>query len=100
MTEEQLLLAQLAEECGEVAQVASKALRFGPDNYHPDDPEKKKNRDKLVLEFNDIVGVMMELNERGVIEYPIDMNLIHQKRAKINRYLKVSQENNSPKSIA
>jgi NTP pyrophosphatase (non-canonical NTP hydrolase) len=48
-------LAMLIEECGEVIQAASKVLRHGYDNHHPD--RKKTNRTDLSNEMIDVIAV-------------------------------------------
>lgn len=49
-------LAMLVEECGEVIQAASKVLRHGYENFHPDDPTTS-NRDLLTNEMADLFAV-------------------------------------------
>jgi hypothetical protein len=44
MTREQHLLTILAEECGEVVQRASKAIRFGLDESQPGQLDDNKKR--------------------------------------------------------
>ena len=67
------LLVCLAEECGEVAKECHKALRFGIDDKLTLDPhgargtEGPTNRDKIVGELNDLMGVVLMLVQRGVI---------------------------------
>lgn len=55
MSREQLLLTCLAEECAEVAQACSKAIRFGMEASHPD--YDYTNRQKLRHELGDLLGV-------------------------------------------
>lgn len=51
------LLVQLMEECAEVQQVASKALRFGlTDRYKHSTPEER-----LALELDDLRVIVMKL---------------------------------------
>ena len=49
-------LAFLIEECGEVIQKATKIMRFGFDSYHPDDPQRETNRDRLFREMTDVMA--------------------------------------------
>lgn len=59
MTEaERERLYMLAEEAGEIVQMVGKILRHGYENYHPDDPIKKTNREHLTSELNDLNGVL------------------------------------------
>lgn len=60
------LLIQLMEECAEVQQVASKALRFGlTDNYKHSTPE-----DRLALELDDLRVVVMKLLHHKIQLHP------------------------------
>lgn len=91
MTEEEHLLCCLAEECAEVAQRVSKALRFGLDEIQPGQP--LNNAERIVGEFVDLLAVMDELTERQILDAG-DMNTrmaAHEaKRAKVRRYLEYS----------
>jgi len=53
------LLTILIEECAEVAQAASKALRFGAKNVGP--KSTLTNAEIIVHEFNDLFGAMEKL---------------------------------------
>lgn len=58
LTIEQHLLVCLGEEGGEIAKECAKALRFGIDDrnfLHPDGPN---NRERIVDELNDLMGVV------------------------------------------
>lgn len=44
-------LARAVEEAGEVSQMLGKILRFGPDSYDPNDPEKVINKILLTQEL-------------------------------------------------
>jgi NTP pyrophosphatase (non-canonical NTP hydrolase) len=56
MTREQHLLTILAEECGEVVQRASKAIRFGLDESQPGQLDDNKKR--LEGELGDLLGMI------------------------------------------
>lgn len=56
MTKDQYLLTCLAEECAEVAQRASKAIRFGLFEVEPG--QSATNWDRLRNELGDLLGVM------------------------------------------
>lgn len=60
------LLTCLSEECAEIQQLCSKALRFGLDSYHPDDLEMLQNIHKLKLEINDLFAVVDYLERLGL----------------------------------
>jgi len=95
MTENEILLTMVAEECAEVAHVASKSLRFGLDNIPPYDYNKEAqatNAVRLVEEFNDLYAVMELLYLRGLIHTIVDRELVDQKHEKIGKYMKMSKD--------
>jgi len=59
------LLGVVAEEATETAQAALKALRFGLDDHHPDNDIP--NREKLVIEYNQLQASMQLLDEAMVM---------------------------------
>lgn len=79
------LLACLAEECGEVAQVVGKCLRFGVDDYHPK-TGNVPNIELLRREFNDLVAVAEML---GIEPSREDMNA---KQTKVAQYMTYAQK--------
>jgi hypothetical protein len=84
------LLTCLAEECAEVAQRVSKALRFGLDEVQRDQP--LRNRDRIQDELYDLIAVAEILATEGVLGWPIpDKMLVDQKRAKIERYMAIAR---------
>lgn len=67
MVSDEYLLVCLMEECSEVIQAVSKSLRFGLDSTYPKSHET--NRDQLSDEISDVVAVVTELSNRGLIDY-------------------------------
>jgi len=73
MNKTEHILTCLAEECGEVAKECHKALRFGLDDQVTLDPsgprgtEGPTNRDKIVTEFIDLLGVYQMAVEEGIL---------------------------------
>ena len=61
-------LAMLAEECAEVIQVVGKILRHGYDSYHPDDAERRPNRQLLEKELVDVAAVKLAMESHGDID--------------------------------
>jgi len=91
MTRQEQLLVILMEECAEVSQRASKALRFGltdPAGKEPDQPYT--NKDRLLMEINDLYAVIdMIFDKEGPYLSPM---LIQDKKEKVEKYLKLSKK--------
>ncbi len=91
LTREDMLLVKLMEECGEVIQVCSKALRFGLTHLHPKSGNIP-NRELISREFMDVCHVANMLEDEGVIpDYWVDPEIA---KARIEKYLAVSQDLN------
>ena len=60
----QLNLEILAEECAEVIQAKSKIIRFGINNYHPDN--EISNRTVLANELGDVLAMIDILIRNGL----------------------------------
>lgn len=60
-----LLLVRIAEEAAEVIQAATKALRFGADNFHPDDATKETNIHALWREADDLNCAVLDFVEES-----------------------------------
>lgn len=58
-------LEMLVEECSEVIQVATKILRHGWENYHPDDANRVSNRSQLRREVTDAMAVWLAMCGEG-----------------------------------
>jgi len=91
MTRQEQLLVILMEECAEVTQRASKALRFGltdPTGTEPNQPYT--NKDRLLMEVNDLYAVIeMVFDSEGRFYSPM---LIQDKKEKVEKYLKLSEK--------
>lgn len=84
------LLTCLGEECAEVSQRVSKALRFGLDEVQPGQP--LRNRDRIVEELRDLFAVAEILAGEGVIGWCMpDRIEVHAKLAKIERFMAISR---------
>lgn len=86
MTRQEHLLIILAEECNEVAQRASKALRFGMEEVQPE--QESSNAERLVQEFNDLLAVAFMLKLEG-IGNPASL---YAKISKVEKFLEYSKE--------
>lgn len=82
------LLVIFSEECAEVAQETSKALRFGVDEQR-DLPTS--NLDRIQKEFNQLLAMREMLKNEGVV---IESDLIVQREKieKVEKYLLYSEE--------
>lgn len=78
------MLTILAEECAEVAQVASKAIRFGMEDHQPGPYES--NRRRLERELADVVAMAEEL---GLEIREEDKQA---KRARLVKYMEISRK--------
>ena len=56
-------LTRVVEECSEVIQEACKIDRFGWFNYHPNDPRKTRNIERIKREMDDVLNAFNELEK-------------------------------------
>jgi hypothetical protein len=98
LTRDAHLLSILAEECCEVGQRVSKALRFGLEEVQKHagaNPEQLDNANRIMQEFCDLLGAMEKLHEEGVLPlWPEQemMDRIRAKKEKIDKYLSIAQD--------
>jgi hypothetical protein len=89
MNKTEHLLTIVGEECSEVHQRCSKALRFGMNEIEPN--QAFSNQRRILQEFNDLVAVMEML-----FECPINKLLyqheIMAKKDKVLKFLEYSKE--------
>lgn len=93
MTSNEHLMVVAMEECAEIQQAISKALRFGLNNYHPDTPGTT-NGDQIVTEFAQLYGVITMLVEAGVLPHFSATSLrevAETKKEKVRRYEELSK---------
>lgn len=87
------LLSCLAEECTEVGQRVSKALRFGLEEIQPG--QALTNAERISEEFKDLSAVAYILMSEGILP-PVTMAeaLTHgeAKRQKIQRFMQLARE--------
>lgn len=99
LTYKEHLIACLAEEAGEVVQMANKALRFYDfesnrvivDNDRTDGKQGTA-LELLSTEINDLLGAIVLLEKLGIIPYH-DPKAIRDKELKINKYWNLVVEN-------
>lgn len=93
MTETEHLLACLAEECVEVAQRATKAMRFGLKEVQPG--QELDNAQRIAEELHDLEGVLMMLYQRGVLKKPDALTALTRattKAAKVEKFMRYARE--------
>ena len=91
MNRKEHLLQIAQEECIETAHRLSKALRFGLTEVQEGQPFT--NAERVVEEFNDLVGVMDMLYFEGHIPCPINFTMITKKKGRVDKWLEHSRLN-------
>lgn len=74
MNHSENLLVVASEECAEIQKNIAKALRFGTDNHHPDEPEKT-NGERIMAEFHQLRAVMDMLVNQGILPTMADSEI-------------------------
>lgn len=88
------LLVTLSEECAELAMAVSKALRFGLDNYHPNNPETT-NADDILTEYAHVtamIGLLQLLSALPDYNEKKFSSDVSRKIENVRTWWKVSQE--------
>lgn len=80
-------LSKLAEESGELIQIAMKTLIFGIDSYNPNTGES--NRDLLKKEMMDVLTSISLLNE--TLGFKFDDDEIENRKEVLRRYYTISK---------
>jgi hypothetical protein len=92
MDRTEYLLICLIEECAEVQKVATKCLRFGLKNHHPNRPNIN-NQAELNKELLDIDAIRYMLSDSATIfRSHIDPAIYNDKIEKVKKYMGVSKE--------
>lgn len=91
MTRQEHLLTILAEECMEVAQRATKALRFGLEEVQPE--QEASNSERILYEYADLLALMEMIfgEDCSQTNFGI-MRMVWNKKAKVALFLKYSKE--------
>lgn len=97
MTRTDLLLAQVAEEAVEIAQRATKALRFGLEEVQPG--QELNNADRILREYLDLLTVLELLAAESPVfrqanrdVLPLKPELCEAKRKKLEEFMSLSEE--------
>lgn len=94
MTRQEHLLTIAIEECNEVAQRLSKALRFGLEEIQPG--QQLTNRERIRYEYSDLAAVLEMLdpatNGAGGKIHPPNGMFMDRKREKVETFLTYSEQ--------
>lgn len=90
MNHSENLLVVASEECAEIQKELAKALRFGTDSYHPDEPEKT-NGERIVTEFHQLRAVMDMLVKQDILPAMTDSEIFAVYRNKVEAVEKWEQ---------
>lgn len=93
MTRNEALLLQVAEEATEVAQAASKCLRFGTEHTWP--THKGTAQSRLYQEFLELVALIEMCEAAGLIQVPVDgshREAVIAKKERVEKYLLISKD--------
>ncbi len=90
MNTQEHLLTIVMEECAELAQRCSKALRFGMNEKQPE--QRYTNAERIKEEYTDLVGAMHMLSATlpGFDFDSVDVTGVAKKASKIRKYLAYS----------
>lgn len=84
------LLVSVAEECAEVAQRATKALRFGLDEVQPG--QTLTNKARLMDELEDLFIILELLQKNGYLPAELSSRNEEKKLAKVFKYMDFAEE--------
>lgn len=87
MNQTEHLLTTLMEECAEIQQACSKALRFGLDDTYRDAEYGCSPREMIFKELQDLLGVSELLSEAKVLPVLLaDREMIDAKKVKVTQF--------------
>lgn len=90
MTLREYLLTCLIEECGEVIQAATKALRFGYLDINPQ--TMNSNAADLELEMHDYEAVREMMQTHDILTRQLERHRIDAKKNKVRQWMAYSRE--------
>lgn len=96
MNESEHLLTCLAEECAEIQQAVTKALRFGLDDSRPGATTSMTNAEEIAAEITDLMAVVDMCRDKRLFAQPQNaFDLYGAKKAKVTRYMGYAIERGS-----
>lgn len=78
------------EECNELSQRASKAIRFGLEEVQ--EGQKLNNTERMINEFNDLMAVVEMMDDLNIMPVPHRLQYRIAKKRKIRKWIKYSQD--------
>lgn len=84
------LLSCLSEECAEVSQRASKALRFGLTEVQPG--QDLDNAARIGVELQDVFTIVEMLVEAGALDVRRDPTAVRIKKKKVEKFMAYARE--------
>lgn len=97
MTRDEHLLLCLSEECDEVGQRVSKALRFGLSEVQSG--QSLTNNERICDELRDLISVAQLLMEQGLLASFMPTKAeISTKAARISKYMEISRRHGTLRS--
>lgn len=94
MTSIENLLTTISEECAEIQQAVSKALRFGLGNHIPGKP-RETNETDILVEYYQLQAVVEMLQRNGTLRTPepaVIQRIKDEKRRKVQDYQALSKD--------
>jgi hypothetical protein len=88
----QYLLNKLAEEAGEIVQIANKTSQFGLHEVYNDGKNQLSNRERCLEEIHDLFGIVHMLNEEFDLGFVITPQKLIDKKNKTNKFYQYSKE--------
>ena len=89
MTRKEHLLTIAAEECSEVAQRISKALRFGLSEIEPG--QQLSNSFRIKAELNDLLAVLQMIEVEEQVDFSASPVLLQEKQHKVMHFLEYAK---------
>ncbi|MGM0218146.1 hypothetical protein [Enterococcus sp. AZ126] len=87
MQKNEYLALVAMEECAEIQQALSKAIRFGFDDHHPSRADET-NEEQLLTEFYQLTAMIEELHKQGIISGFTQEKIKQVKQDKIEKVYK------------